>query len=284
MIQFKNEQMTVFQSALFQTTSTVIQTDDLVLVVDPTWLPHEVEEIQQHVARIRNRRPLYLLFTHSDWDHVIGYLAFPDATTIGSKEMDDSADKERVLKQIYEFDQKNYLFRSYDIKFPRLDIQIERDGQQLEIGNTKLTFYKALGHNGDGLFTVVEPLGALIAGDYLSNLEFPFIYFSSTEYEKTLGKIDGLLENHPIHFLIPGHGQVTTKLTEIRNRQKRSLDYIAELRQALIEHRQGDIDAMLERSPFPLGMKHFHEDNQKLMRTELGLNRSDHGIDREPLL
>jgi hydroxyacylglutathione hydrolase len=36
MIQFKNEQVTVFQSALYQTTSTVVETNDLILIIDPT--------------------------------------------------------------------------------------------------------------------------------------------------------------------------------------------------------------------------------------------------------
>lgn len=69
----------------------------MVLLVDPTWLPHEVEEISDHVAHIRNVKPLYLLFTHSDYDHVLGYKAFPDAITIGSKEMAGCLNKEKIV-------------------------------------------------------------------------------------------------------------------------------------------------------------------------------------------
>jgi hydroxyacylglutathione hydrolase len=38
MIQFQDETVAVFQSALFHTTSTVVQTEDAILLVDPTWL------------------------------------------------------------------------------------------------------------------------------------------------------------------------------------------------------------------------------------------------------
>ena len=86
MIQFQNEHITVFQSALYQTTCTVVETKDFVLVVDPNWLPHEMEEeIEQHVTQIRGQRELYLLFTHGDFDHVIGYHAFPGAKVIRSQ-------------------------------------------------------------------------------------------------------------------------------------------------------------------------------------------------------
>ena len=84
MIQYKTPAVTVFESALYRTTSAVIQTPDMVLLADPNWLPHEVAAIQQHVAAIRGSRPLYLLFTHSDYDHILGYKAFPDAQAIVS--------------------------------------------------------------------------------------------------------------------------------------------------------------------------------------------------------
>jgi hydroxyacylglutathione hydrolase len=50
MILFQQDQLTVFQSALFRTNSAVIEGDSFVLVVDSTWLPQEVEEIRQHVG------------------------------------------------------------------------------------------------------------------------------------------------------------------------------------------------------------------------------------------
>ena len=78
-IQFKNTNISVFESALFRTTSTLIETDDLLLLVDPTWLPKEIEYLQLVVQRKRSAKPFFLLFTHSDYDHIIGYRAFPTA-------------------------------------------------------------------------------------------------------------------------------------------------------------------------------------------------------------
>jgi hydroxyacylglutathione hydrolase len=69
-------QVRVFQSALFQTNTTVVTTDDMVLLVDPNWLPLEIAEIRQFVeTQSGGKKPIYLLFTHSDYDHIIGYRA-----------------------------------------------------------------------------------------------------------------------------------------------------------------------------------------------------------------
>ncbi len=268
MILFQQDQLTVFQSALFQTNSAVIEGDGFVLVVDPTWLPQEVEVITQYVRSVRASRDLYLLFTHSDFDHILGYGAFPEATTIASQSFADNPNKERSVQAVRAWDNEYYVERPYDICYPETDIAAIRDGQELVIRETRLTFYSAPGHNPDGLLTVIEPHGILLAGDYLSDIEFPYIYQSSTAYEETLGKLDGILERHAVRVLVPGHGQVAMDQAQMRERQRRSFEYIGEMRAHLAADNQAAIDAMLADCAFPLGMKGFHEGNQRLMRKE----------------
>ncbi len=271
MIQYRSNGITIFQSALYETTSTVVETPSLVLLVDPTWLPREVEEIQSFVAHVRCGRPLYLLFTHSDWDHVLGYQAFPDAVTIGSHELAENPDKQDVVQQIRDFDSQNYLRRNYEIVYPSIDVEVCQDGQKLRVTDTVITFYKAPGHTDCGLFTIVEPQGVFFAGDYLSNIEFPYIYYSSQAYEQTLQKVDSILKGHQVHLLVPGHGQSTTELKEMLLRQQHSLSYIKTLRQYVRNNRYEDIENMLNEYEFPHGMRHYHEANQDLVKKELAL-------------
>jgi len=270
MIQFRNRAITVFQSALFCTTSTVIQTPDLVLIVDPTWLPEEVETIRQFVDKIRSNRPLFLLFTHSDYDHIIGWNAFSDAKVIASSAFVNNSDAEKNLEQIRTFDDEYYISRDYEIAYPIVDFSIERDGQELVFGTTKLMFYQAKGHNSDGLFTIVNDK-YWVAGDYLSDIEFPFIYHSSIEYEATLAKTELILEKHQPEILIPGHGQVATSFAEILKRKEDSLRYIHTLRTAIKEGREFDLTSLWKRYRFPKIMTKFHEGNVALMKKELGM-------------
>ncbi len=268
MIAFQQNQITVFQSALFQTTSAVVEGAGFVLVVDPTWLPQEVEDIAAYVRKVRAGRELYLLFTHSDFDHILGCGAFPGAITIASRAFQDSPRKERSVQAVCAWDSEYYIRRPYTVVFPDISIAAAGDGQELVLGETRLTFYAAPGHNPDGLWTVIEPHGILIAGDYLSDIEFPYIYQSSTAYEQTLRKLDDILERHSARVLVPGHGQVTTDQEEMRARQQQSFDYITALRDYIASGDQAAIDAMLASCSFPLGMASFHAGNQKLMRQE----------------
>jgi len=268
-IQYKTPQLTVFESSLFRTTSTLVETNDLLLLVDPNWLPLEIENIQQVIKRKQGNKPLYLLFTHSDYDHIIGYRAFENAQIIASQAFVDNKNKDSILQQITDWDDENYIKRNYPIEYPRIDIRIKEDGQQLKIGETILTFYLASGHNIDGVFTIIDPLGIWIAGDYLSNIEFPYIYHSSYAYENTLAKVQPILKNHAPQILVTGHGDVALTHREILQRQTDAYAYIHALRKAIQAGKTFDFEALMETYDFPKVMKTFHDGNVKLMKKEL---------------
>ncbi len=269
MIQYKNKNITIFQSPLFQTNASVIETADMVLVVDPTTLPHEIIEIRNYVSTIRKGRPIYVLFTHSDWDHILGYNGIGEVMYIGSETMMTRDDKERIIEQIKSFDDQYYLVRDYEVDYPHIDCLVSKDGQQLKIGDTIITFYTAPGHTEDGIFTIIEPIGIFLSGDYLSDIEFPYIYSSSYAYENTMTKIDNILEHHLIHLLIPGHGHPTEDCQEILKRKTDSLTYIHELRSALENEDEKRADKLLEGWQFPKIMGEYHKGNKDLIQKEL---------------
>lgn len=273
MIQYQNPHTCIFESALFRTTSTVIQTPDLVLMVDPNWLPREVADIQTYVRNIRRERPLYVLYTHSDYDHIIGSGAFPAATVIASHALAHHPNKVAQLQRTLAWDEARYIRRDYAITYPEVDIVAAQDAQQLAIGSTNLTFYLAPGHTSDGLFTIVEfaDQRIFIAGDYVSNIEFPFIYHSSYEYEQTLEKARQIIDNQNLTLLIPGHGDATSNKIDMLDRVQESEAYIQSLRTA-IEQGQAFPEAKLwQRYAFPAGMRKEHEENMALVRKELDI-------------
>lgn len=269
MIQFQRDGLTVFQSALYQTTCTVVEADEFVLIADPNWLPHEIQEIQQHVAQIRNGRELYVLFTHGDFDHIIGYHAFPGAKIIASKGLQEHPHKEQKLNLIQQFDHDYYIVRPYPTEFPKVDIVLEEDGQRLVLGNTTITFYLSPGHTQDGIFTVIEPLGLWIAGDYLSDFELPFIYHSAIAYGETLEKAERILHTHEVKVLVPGHGQCTEKVEEMRMRIQRSQMYLSKLIDAVINEDDDAVQALGSEHPFPSSFtKESHEKNVDIIQQE----------------
>jgi glyoxylase-like metal-dependent hydrolase (beta-lactamase superfamily II) len=230
----------VFTSALYQTTSTVVQTPKTVFVVDPNWLPHEIYRIRDFVDQIKDRRKLCLLFTHSDYDHIVGYGAFHPDVVIATQAFVQNAHKDRDLANVRRFDESHYIVRDYPLLYPDVDVVISHDAQSLELDTTRLTFYLAPGHTAEGMFVLIEPQGIWIAGDYLSDIEFPLIEDSLEAYRNTLGKVDLIMQRHHVEFLIPGHGTVEPSPLGIFQRRDRALEYLI----ALESH-------ALHGSPFP---------------------------------
>jgi hydroxyacylglutathione hydrolase len=220
--------LTIFQSVMYQLNSTVVETEDAVLVFDPGYAPQEVEQIRAFVETRRADRPVYLIFTHSDFDHIVGYGAFENVMTIGSRNMAERTveDKIRILTTTLNYDEEFYFVRPYTLQYPLLDHVFGGEGETLQIGGTRLTFYQGEGHNPDGVITLIEPSGILVAGDYLSDIEFPFVFHSLEKYKGTLEKFVDLAESGKVETLVPGHGSLTKDMLEMKDRIAVSSAYL----------------------------------------------------------
>lgn len=265
---YRDPNVTIFQSTLFQTNSTVVRTDDVVLVVDPAWLPHEVAKIREYVDYIKGNRSVFLIFTHSDYDHLIGYRAFAPDKVFTTEALINNPQKDAILEQMVAFDQQYYIRRHYPLEYPVADFMVYRDGVQYRHGNTRMAFYLTPGHTADSMIVVIWQLGLCIAGDYLSNIEFPFIYHSSVAYEQTLEKLPQIHDRNWFTRLVPGHGDPALSIADWLHRRTESLAYIYALRESIATGVPFDVDSLWSRYQFPKIQLKYHEDNVALMRRE----------------
>ncbi|PHI21495.1 hydrolase glyoxylase [Lewinellaceae bacterium SD302] len=262
--------LTVFQSALFQTTATLLVGQKYVLVVDPNWLPEEVNEI--HAAAelaAGDNKQKFLLFTHSDYDHIIGAGRFEDYTTIASQAFVDNPEQEKQLEQIRTFDDEYYIQRSYPIEYPLINLVICEEGTLLQLGEDEYQFFHAPGHNADGLITYNRSRNILIAGDYLCAVEFPYLYDSLARYRNSLNKFEELIEVENPEVLIPGHGPVATERSDMQARLKSARSYLDELEISVVNNTPFDTEALFANYRFPRIMGKFHAGNVALVKREL---------------
>ncbi|MFT6001167.1 MAG: hydroxyacylglutathione hydrolase [Neolewinella sp.] len=269
-IQRTTPNLTIHESQLFRTTSTIIYTDNYVLIVDPNWLPAEVDGLAALTAAHGAGKEKFLLFTHSDYDHIIGYGKFPGFATIASQAFVDNPDQAAQLAQAIAWDDEYYIKRDYALVYPAIDRPIFGDGTEMTIGTDNYVFYQAAGHNYDGLLTFNRSRGILVVGDYLSNVEFPYVYHSFADYRATLNKLETLIGTGEVKVLVTGHGDHTTDWVEMEKRIRDSRDYLEELTTAITSGTDFDLDKWLGRYDFPLIMKKFHDKNVALLRLELG--------------
>ena len=260
------DNLIVFESALYRTTSTLLRAGGIQLLVDPNWLPEEVAFIRAEVERCGE--PLYLLFTHSDYDHIIGYGAFSEATVLAGHRFVARPDRDSEVEKLRDWDDRHYIGRSYTLVYPKVDLIARGEGQPLRLGELEVLTWPAPGHTADGILTYVPAENLLLVGDYLSNLEFPFIYHSAEEYRRTLDRLEGIIRQYRPRLLVPGHGDVATTLEEMQHRLARDRRYLNDLEilagRAGGEPRERDWPA---RYPFPRGLREEHTENVRRRRT-----------------
>jgi glyoxylase-like metal-dependent hydrolase (beta-lactamase superfamily II) len=63
------------------------------------------------------------------------------------------------------------------------------------------------GHTSCGAGYRVRALDVLAVGDYLSAIEFPFVYVSTAAYRATLAALSDTLRRDPPAAVAPGHGR-----------------------------------------------------------------------------
>ncbi|MFZ4635675.1 MAG: MBL fold metallo-hydrolase [Saprospiraceae bacterium] len=267
-ILFRDPNITVFQSALYQMNTTVIHTDDVVMVIDPGILPQEVKAIQQLVYEKRGDKPLYLFFTHSDFDHILGYRAFSPNRTFMTEAMANNPQRDALLAEAKAFDERYYLRRHYPLEYPQGNFLVYKDGVQFRIGQTKLSIFLMPGHTADSMMVIIWQLGLLVAGDYLSDLEFPFITHSSVDYIESLLKLNDVHDRNWFTRVVPGHGSMTFDMESWMNRQQEGLAYIYALRESISTGVPLDEESIWSRYPMHQSLKPYHDENLALMRRE----------------
>ena len=269
--QLRTQGLEIYESALFRTTSTIVYADSYVLIVDPTWLPQEVAFLHQRAESLATGKERYLLFTHSDYDHILGYGQFEGYTTIASRAFVDNPEPEAALEGILRFDHEYYIRRPYPIVYPSIDLIVEGPADHRQLGSDRYEFYPTPGHNPDGILTFNRDRGILIVGDYLSNEEFPYIYDSVARYRDTLYTLERLIESGAVHVLVTGHGDHTDRRTEMQLRLSESRDYLDRLEAHVRTGAAFDLEQLFRRYDFPKGMLPFHEKNVALLRRELAM-------------
>lgn len=269
-IQLQTDTLTIFESELFRTTTTLLRGQNHLLIVDPNWLPHEVNFIYKIIEKYRHQGQRLLFFTHSDYDHIIGYEKLKKGgKVIASQNFIDNPGKESILAQINKFDDQYYIKRDYPITYPKVDLPISHEEEKVILGGEVYKFYQARGHNSDGLICLNRTRGILIVGDYLSNIEFPYIYDSIAKYEQTLDLLELIINKESVKILITGHGDHTTDKSEMLLRILESRDYILKLKTTVLTGEKFDLNRLWQRYRFPGIMSEFHEGNLTLARKEL---------------
>lgn len=222
---FKSDNITIFQSALYQTNSVVIGFDRVVVIVDPCWLPGELGIIREFVDTHYPHCIKVVVFTHADYDHIIGYHTFSDAIFIASEPCKDRIELGEPLKEITDFYHTFYIEKPQHFGQILIDHVIKNDNQTVSILGVTMIFKTLSGHTNDGIGVFFPSNGVLIIGDYLSDIECPWIEGSINHYKQSLDKLLQEATSGCISICVPGHGQIMMGQKEMFERIKKDNTY-----------------------------------------------------------
>jgi glyoxylase-like metal-dependent hydrolase (beta-lactamase superfamily II) len=199
----------VFISRFWQTTSTALRAGDEGFLIDSPIYPDELEALGG-VLEQAGFPVSGLLATHADWDHLLGRIAFPNASLGVGESTARRLTREpgAAQRELREFDEEHYV----DDRAPLAlaGIQSLPVPGRLSVGGSaerELELHPAGGHTADGTAFYIPWLGVLVCGDYLSPVEIPWLSpgGSLDAYLATLERLRPLVER--AHTIIPGHGR-----------------------------------------------------------------------------
>ena len=200
----------VVVSGVWQTSCTAVRSGDEAFVIDSPVLPEELEALPALLEQAGF--PVSgLLATHADWDHLLGRLAFPEAS-LGVGETSAARLNNEIgaaQRRLREFDGEWYVEGRRPLglgEFQALPVP-----GRISIGSEtvhELEVYPADGHTGDGVAYWLPWAEILICGDYLSPVEIPMITSQNggtpTAYRETLLRLSPLVNRAAT--VVPGHG------------------------------------------------------------------------------
>ena len=198
----------VVVSRFWQTTCTAVRDGEEGFVIDSPVYPDELEALAS-VLEQAGFRVSGLLVTHADWDHLLGRIAFPQAS-LGCGESTArrlAAEPGDAQRELRAFDEDQYIDDRGPLALAGVQPLPVPGRLSLGVGDHELELHPADGHTADGTAFLVPWLGVLVCGDYLSPVEIPWISpgGSVDAYLATLERFRALIG--PADTIVPGHGR-----------------------------------------------------------------------------
>jgi glyoxylase-like metal-dependent hydrolase (beta-lactamase superfamily II) len=203
----------VVTSAFWQTNAVALRSGEEAVLIDSPYLPDELDALPALLAGA-GFEPDGLLATHADFDHLLGRLAFPGLTLgLGESSVQRMHESPgQAQRELRQYDDEYYVVRPAPLGLGQ--VQALPVPGHVELGDRELELHPAEGHTVDGMALFDRAQGLLIVGDYLSDVEIPWIHATLADYRATLARLGALVED--VTTVVPGHGAPHDRETALR--------------------------------------------------------------------
>jgi len=200
--------------------------DKYSLICDTHLGPESMEEVKAYLTALGRNKEIILFNSHTDWDHVWGNCAFPDAKIIAH------TTARTRLQEIGEYELKEHKeFHKgvISLKLPNLTFT-----DKLSLEEENIHFIYAPGHTVDSSICFDERDSCLFVGDLVEK-PIPYLdYFDLETYIRTLE----FIKSFPAKTLLSSHSYLVDK--------------------ALIEDNIAYIEGVLHNKPVELELDEYY--------------------------
>ena len=203
-----NADVIVFVSDVWQTTCTAVRAGDEGFLIDSPVYPDELEALpaccEQAGFPVSG-----LLATHGDWDHLLGRLAFPEAS-LGlrgdRRRRRLAAEPGAAQRRLREFDDEHYVERDRPLALGHDAVAARARPPRARARPRARAASPRRATRATASAYWLPWLRVLVCGDYLSPVEIPMLSSGGSleAYRETLRRLDELTER--AGWVVPGHG------------------------------------------------------------------------------
>jgi glyoxylase-like metal-dependent hydrolase (beta-lactamase superfamily II) len=150
----------------------------------------------------------HVLLTHADWDHVLGVGMSGSAQVVASEAAANRLRDPQAVDGIVRAAGKLYV-PVHEAQRLRVDRTIDPPAT-IELGPWPAVVHATPGHTDDGIAAWFPTERLLVVGDYLSELEIPFVNHSASAYRSTLEHLASTISRVRPAYVVCGHGRPHT--------------------------------------------------------------------------
>lgn len=215
-----NENLYIFHYPLYNFNCSVVKTDDFIFVIDTYLGPNGIKDIKDFVEKNKENKKIYIINTHSHYDHIWGNCLFENSQIISHKLCREKilSDGEKVLNEFKE-KEPHLILGDIKIKAPNIIFENELTFFSNDI-SIKLKHF--CGHTKDSIVIIIEPYHICIAGDLVEE-PFPIVSEDDSDLKEFISSLEAI-DKMNFNLVIPSHG---TRFDN--NLVKENLSYLKQL-------------------------------------------------------
>ena len=220
----KVKSRTYVDTALTGANVACVETKQGLVLIDTPYLPDEIEQWKEAVARLGDGQIAYLVDTHHHFDHCLGNALFGPNIVAHQSTYEEMAKPDGTMRHYFVSaspdlapDVKQQVY-DLPIALPRLTFT---DRMSLHLGDVTFDLIHAGGHTDSSIYIHLVEDGVLFTGDTLVSNMHP--YKGQANFRQWIEALERI-QPMDIDVIIPGHGEVCEKAEAAR-----ALDYFRQM-------------------------------------------------------